>query len=625
MMKVQPTNTVFERGDLARKVSVIVPLHNYADLILDTLSSVAAQTHGSLALIVVDDASTDASQDIVAHWMRQTAPPDMSCVLLANSNNAGLAVTRNTGIARARSEYCFFLDADNLLFPRCIEKHVRALDARRDCIGACSIIEEFGGASALIGANAFDRKRLKRGNYIDAMTMLRRDAVERLGGFHPIKHGWEDYELWLRVCEAGERLLHLPEMLSRYRNHQNSMSRQHTNVGENIVELSRNMERLHPWITLDAPRPQPPRRMAGLEAASAQRTEPQLLGVPQAVTSYKQYEEALFAKIRSVAHRLPKPVDVEIDSNYTGPAHGSPFDPFVSQRQIEDSVAGIVRMLRFGIAAINPRPGVHAARQENGDLIRYRSIPATSKVVSQLPPSMLIHIHAFYPDVVEEMLDYFVDAAKRGRFLITTTTKKNYDAICEILDKQAFIAHETRLIENKGRDIGPFLDHAINYAHDGDTICHVHTKKSPDAGASYGEKWRKSLYGTLLTQTAVDAFADTRLGLLFPDMPRSVGWGKNRPFCEQIAKRLDRRLKGHPGPIPIGNMFFARVEVARAMRDATRDMEWPREPVPYDGTVLHAIERMWPIACEHAGLEWAAIHARPGEESATEGKARPRR
>jgi hypothetical protein len=52
------------------------------------------------------------------------------------------------------------------------------------------------------------------------------------------------------------------------------------------------------------------------------------------------------------------------------------------------------------------------------------------------------------------------------------------------------------------------------------------------------------------------------------------------------------------------------------MRDATRDFDWPREPVPYDGTILHAIERMWPIACEYAGFNWAAIHSRLGGDEA---------
>lgn len=328
------------------------------------------------------------------------------------------------------------------------------------------------------------------------------------------------------------------------------------------------------------------------------------------IDPYKQYETDIFAKLNSLSRRKPLPVDVEVDTDFTGPAHSTPFDSFNSARERENSIRQTTKMLQLGIVAVNPRPGVHGARQENGDFIRYRSIVAEADMVEQVPPSMLIHIHAFYPDVLEEMLDRFEGPAQQARFLITTTTQKSYEAISRIVEERTFSRARVIQVENKGRDVGPFLDHVIDHADDGDVICHVHTKKSPDVGGSYGEKWRRSLYGTLLTQTAINAFEDKNLGLLFPDFSRSVGWGKNRAFCEGLAKQLGVQLRAHPGPIPVGNMFFARIEVVRLMREATKGTQWPREPVPYDGSVLHAIERMWPLACERAGLTWCAIHAR---------------
>lgn len=324
---------------------------------------------------------------------------------------------------------------------------------------------------------------------------------------------------------------------------------------------------------------------------------------------YKQYEAAIFAKLNTLSRREPLPVNVEIDPDYTGPAHRTAFDSFISNQERDNSVRQTIRMLQLGIVAINPRAGVHAARQENGDFIRYPSIETKGDVVERVPSSMLIHIHAFYPDVLQEMLDRFVGPAQQARFLITTTTKKNYEAIRRIVEERRLFKAQVIQTENVGRDVGPLLDHVIDQAGDSDVICHVHTKKSPDVGGTYGEKWRRSLYGTVLTQTAVDAFGDSNLGLLFPDFSRSVGWGKNLEFCQAIARKFDVGLKAHPGPIPIGNMFFARVEVVRAMKQATQGTQWPREPVPYDGSVLHAVERMWPLACEHVGLTWSAIHA----------------
>ena len=76
-----------------------------------------------------------------------------------------------------------------------------------------------------------------------------------------------------------------------------------------------------------------------------------------------------------------------------------------------------------------------------------------------------------------------------------------------------------------------------------------------------------------------------------------------------IGRALGVELADHPGPFPIGNMFYARAKVARTMREVTQGFQWPREPVAYDGTILHAIERMWPAVCGAAGFEWAAIHS----------------
>ncbi|WP_226018773.1 rhamnan synthesis F family protein [Novosphingobium sp. FKTRR1] len=619
-MKTQTANVVFSTGDLARKVSDIVPLYNYANYIAETLNSVAGQSLDDLALIVIDDASTDDSRQVVEAWMHAKRASGMAMSLLANDGNAGLAVTRNTGVAHAQSDYCFFLDADNLLFPRCLEKHARALDARPDCAGAYAIIEEFGNATSLIGANSFNKERLKRGNYIDAMTMLRRDTVEALGGFHPIRHGWEDYDLWLRLCEAGEELLLVPEVLSRYRNHASSMLRQQTNIDESIGELTQDMRRRHPWVQLETPIPRPRwrdpsrhRRQRALGRAPERApANPIASGaaVPAAKpTPYKLYEQKIFAKLSSLDTRQPLPIDVAIDTDFTGPIHGTPFDSFVSARQREDSERQTLRMLASGIVAINPAPGVHASRRADGTLIRFRSLAARESTIVRMPSDLLIHIHAFYPDVVAEMLACFEGRARGGRFLVTTTTQNNQSVISRMLDDHGFSSSKTILIENKGRDIGPFLDHVIDQASDNDVICHIHTKKSPDVGGTYGEKWRKALYGALLNQTAVDAFRDPRLGLLFPDTPRSVGWGKNRAFCEQIGAALGRSLPPHPGPMPVGNMFYVRKAVALSMQHATQGAVWPREPVPYDGTVLHAIERMWSMACEHAGYDWAAVRA----------------
>lgn len=249
-MIIQQTSQLFAHRLEGHKVAVIVPLHNYERYIVETLDSVAAQTLRDTALIVVDDCSTDRSAEVVSAWMAANRNCGLGLGLWRNERNARLAVTRNTGIALSSAQYCFFLDADNALYPRCLEKHAQALDDRPDAAAAYSLIEVFGRRGGVLGTGVFERAALSCGNYIDAMAMVRRSALVELGGFVHIDHGWEDYDLWLRLCEAGGMALHIPEILSRYREHGGSMLRTQTNLPDHIRQLHAELNRRHPWLDL---------------------------------------------------------------------------------------------------------------------------------------------------------------------------------------------------------------------------------------------------------------------------------------------------------------------------------------------------------------------------------------
>src|SRR5690242_9351310 len=90
-------------------VSVITPCYNAAPFVLETLATVRAQTYGAVEHIVVDDASTDASWELVRH------APGVRAYRL--ERNRGGAHARNVGVGHARGEYLMFLDADDLLAP----------------------------------------------------------------------------------------------------------------------------------------------------------------------------------------------------------------------------------------------------------------------------------------------------------------------------------------------------------------------------------------------------------------------------------------------------------------------------------------------------------------------------
>ncbi len=90
------------------KVSVIIPLFNAESVIVECLESVFSQSLDNIEVIVINDASTDDSVEVVNSYMK-----DHDLIFLKNEVNKGLPYTRNKGLTEAQGEYVFFLDSDD--------------------------------------------------------------------------------------------------------------------------------------------------------------------------------------------------------------------------------------------------------------------------------------------------------------------------------------------------------------------------------------------------------------------------------------------------------------------------------------------------------------------------------
>jgi GT2 family glycosyltransferase len=213
-------------------VSVIVTLYNYAHHVNECLASVgrtdpSALPHG-FEVVVVEDASTDHSAQVVERFMQDA---DFPLLLVKKRVNTGLADARNIGIELARAPYVFVLDADNWIYPSCLPSLFQAL-LDSDCAAAYGLISRFDDATGqrrgLLSIYEWSVPALLRGPYIDAMAMFRCDVLREIGGYalELIRYGWfgwEDYDLWLTLAQAGHRCQLVPEILSSYREHPSSM------------------------------------------------------------------------------------------------------------------------------------------------------------------------------------------------------------------------------------------------------------------------------------------------------------------------------------------------------------------------------------------------------------------
>jgi lipopolysaccharide biosynthesis protein len=176
------------------------------------------------------------------------------------------------------------------------------------------------------------------------------------------------------------------------------------------------------------------------------------------------------------------------------------------------------------------------------------------------------------------------------------------------------------VVSNRGRDIGPFLKMFRNHENVYDVIGHIHGKKSAHVAVEVGDRWREFTLQHLLggsypmADIILNQFAsDSTLGLVFPEDPHLNDWDQNRKVADNLAKRMKirRPLPTH-FDFPVGTMFWARPKALRPMFDLNlTQRDYPEEPLPIDGTILHALERLLPFAAKKSGYRYATTHV-PG-------------
>ncbi|WP_175561779.1 rhamnan synthesis F family protein [Kaistia soli] len=247
------------------------------------------------------------------------------------------------------------------------------------------------------------------------------------------------------------------------------------------------------------------------------------------------------------------------------------------------------------------------------------SDPATDDSASPAIRTAL-HIHAYYPDVVATIAGRLAVNASRPDLFVSAADQASLDQAVERLQAHGGRIAEARVTANRGRDLGPLLT-AFGPAlvRDYELIGHVHTKKSVSiADRAMIERWVNFLYenmlggdqGGAMMDRVITAFArDPRLGLVFPSDPNILAWSANEADAHSLAARLGLDIIPRHFDFPVGSMFWTRAEAIEPfVRLGLNWSDYPLEPAPRDGTLLHAIERLFGIVAERRGLNVAVTH-----------------
>jgi len=197
-------------------IAVIIPFFNRRSTVIDTLQSVAVQTLLPARIVLVDDGSTDDGAQLVRDWTAKFRGI-LDCHIEQQAN-AGAGAARNRGLQLAGSvDYIAFLDSDDVWPNDFLARTHAALSSNPRAVAAtCNrkFVYADGRRSKTQDcrglANCAALWMLKRGAGVASMSLFRRSAVTRLGGFDPgIATGEEDAALFLRVSLEGP-WLHVP-------------------------------------------------------------------------------------------------------------------------------------------------------------------------------------------------------------------------------------------------------------------------------------------------------------------------------------------------------------------------------------------------------------------------------
>jgi GT2 family glycosyltransferase len=240
------------------QAAICISSYNYADRIEAALESCLRQSLQALELVVVDDASSDASLATIQRWLEQHGSRFCRGLLLRHTSNGGLAAARNTAFTAAQAPWCFVLDADNTLEPQALDRCLAlalASPASTAVVHPLIRCVDAAGPSSLVGGgHAWQLEQFLAGNMVDAMALIRRSAWQAVEGYSHIPGGWEDFDFWCKLITAQRHGVLCPEVLATYHRHGDSMLQSHTNRRQR--QLSRLLQHRHPWLQLQLAQPE---------------------------------------------------------------------------------------------------------------------------------------------------------------------------------------------------------------------------------------------------------------------------------------------------------------------------------------------------------------------------------
>jgi lipopolysaccharide biosynthesis protein len=246
----------------------------------------------------------------------------------------------------------------------------------------------------------------------------------------------------------------------------------------------------------------------------------------------------------------------------------------------------------------------------------------TSKIPPHAGLRAAIHLHVSYPDQLAGIAERLKLNASAPDLFISATSQHAAAQTREVLSGYRGRIVDVEVTPNLGRDIGPLLTQfgrtlSASY----DVIGHLHTKKSVLLeNPSFAEAWNTFLLenlvggkrsGPMLDLILASMASDPAIGIVFPDDPHVLSWTGNRNHADALAARMKCEELPEQFNFPIGAMFWTRSAVLKRFLELGLVWgDYEPEPLPVDGMMAHAIERLFGVVPGVMGMTCAVTNVR---------------
>ncbi len=199
-------------------LTIVIPVHNRADLIERTLDSIYNQDIRPISLILVDNNSSDKSMSVMEKWRRNHQATDFDITITSENTKQSASAARNKGLALVKTPYVMFFDSDDTMRPSHVRRAAQAFydDPELDIAGWDILFHSADGKTAI--RPFADRDALFRHTFNATLSTLRyavsASLIRAVGGWNESVKGWDDYELGMRLLERNPKMLRLGDEIT---------------------------------------------------------------------------------------------------------------------------------------------------------------------------------------------------------------------------------------------------------------------------------------------------------------------------------------------------------------------------------------------------------------------------